>query len=55
MIDIIEAELYFFNEDQGLLSSIAKSILDRIEEKGMVPPDQYACTNEHRFEWEDEE
>ena len=55
MIDIIEAELYMFGEDQALLTSIAKGILDRIEECGMIPPDQYACTNEHRFEWEDEE
>ena len=22
---------------------------------GMIPPNQYACTNEFRFEWEDED
>lgn len=59
MIDIIEAELYMIQNIKGnnqeFLTSIAKGILDRIEECGMIPPDQYACTNEHRFEWEDED
>ena len=27
-------------------------LLSRMERLGMVPPNQYACTNEFRFEWE---
>jgi len=44
MINIIEAELYMFGEDQVLLTSIAKGILDRIEECEMLPP-----FNQHDF------
>jgi len=50
LIDIIE--------DRDLESSspygVALDILGIIEEEGMLPPNQYACTNEFRFEWEDE-
>lgn len=42
MIDLIEAELYFIqsieSNNQSYLKSIAKGILDRIEESGMLPP-----------------
>jgi len=32
-----------------------KSGLNSIEKAGMLPPNQYACTNEFRFEWEPED
>lgn len=62
MIEIIEAELYMFGEDQVLLTSIAKGILDRIEECGMLPPyfagnlsnyDIAMGSNPYRWEHED--
>jgi len=31
-----------------------ESALNLFELLGMIPPNQYACTNEFRFEWEDE-
>lgn len=40
-----------FKDDKGT----AEDILYLLEEAGMIPPNQYACTNEFRFEWEDED
>lgn len=45
MIEIIEAELYCIQaprkNSQGFLKSIANSILDRIEEEGMLPSNNF--------------
>lgn len=38
-----------YNDDE-----YAKQLVDFIEGRGMIPPNQYASTNEFRFEWEDE-
>lgn len=44
MIDIIEAELYMIQNIKGnnqkFLTSIAKGILERLEEAGMLPPER---------------
>ena len=33
----------------------ASELLQVLEIDGMIPPNQYACTNEFRFEWESED
>lgn len=66
MIEIIEAELYMIQNIEGnnqeFLTSIAKGILDRIEECGMLPPyfagnlsnyDIAMGSNPYRWEHED--
>lgn len=34
---------------------IGEKVIDLVEKAGMIPPNQYASTNEFRFEWEDED
>ena len=42
------------NNPKMLCDNLALRIMTEIEQMGMLPPNQYASTNEFRFEWEDE-
>lgn len=55
MLVIIKSCLYHLDSSDPEALSMSKSILNAIEANGMIPPNQYACTNEFRFEWEEEE
>lgn len=43
------------SEDFSGIRNGMSLVLYKLEALGMVPPNQYACTNEFRFEWEDED
>lgn len=67
IIDIIESELYMVQNIRGnnqeFLTSIAKGILDRLEECGMKPPGRWSSTlrgntaknEQERVSWEPED
>jgi hypothetical protein len=45
-----------YHEDGGVQMAWKISrLLDDMEKAGMIPPNMYACTNEFRFEWEEED
>ena len=49
---MIEAErdMMSYKDSNAFMSGLLK----KMEEAGMLPPNQYACNNEFRFEWENE-
>lgn len=55
MIAQIELLIQECERDQLGVEESAERLLDFIENCGMIPPNQYACTNEFRFEWEPED
>jgi len=53
--DFIQAVLSHEENTVFTGEGTVEAALDLFELLGMVAPNQYACTNEFRFEWEDED
>ena len=54
MIDVI-SDAILNCKGQKTIDQTSKYILKEMERHGMLPPNQYSCTNEFRFEWESED
>ena len=55
MVEIITKIIANMRYEHIPSDQISEEVLYKLEAAGMIPPNQYACINEFRFEWEDED